>query len=406
MNSPAGHRSALWLAAAILCLWAAASAPARAAAAAKAQTVTIGYVQLDDDPRYRIDNSYAGIVLRTLGRPLPGAELGISDAAMMGSALGIDFRLVKSSAKTEADLEGTVSGWIAGQGVHFVITDLAADDLLKLADAEKGKPVLFMNVSARQDSLRGEDCRANIVHLIPSDSMLTDALAQYLVARNWRDIFVLQGPAPQDARKVAALRRSAAKFGARLVAVKPFVLGEDPRRRDENNVALMTAGVDADVVFVADWSREFARYIPYNTSKPQPVVGDAGLVATAWHWSWYRNGAPQLQHRFEKIADPRRMNPEAWAAWVAVKAVTQSAARAGSLQLSAMQQFMLGSRLNLDGAKGEPMSFRPWDHQLRQPILLATADAVIARAPLPQFLHQTNDLDTLGIDRPETRCRF
>lgn len=406
MNSRQVFRLAASLPLAIISLWAAALVHAQAAGPAKTGAVTIGYVQLDNDPRYRIDNSYTGIVLRTLGRPLPGAELGISDAAMLGGALGIDFRLVKSSAGTDEALEQTVSGWIADEDVHFIITDLPAGDLLKLADSQKGKPVLFLNVSARQDSLRGEDCRSDIVDLIPSESMLTDALVQYLVTKNWRNIFVLQGPAPQDAEKVAALRRSAQKFGAHVVEIKPFVLGEDPRHRDENNVALMTAGVDADVIFVADWSREFARYIPYQTSQPRPVVGDAGLTPTAWHWSWYRNGAPQLQHRFEKLADPRRMNPESWAAWTAVKAVTQSAARAGSLHFSAIRQFMLGPRLNLDGAKGNPMSFRPWDHQLRQPILLATADAVIARAPLPQFLHETNDLDTLGIDQPENRCRF
>jgi hypothetical protein len=39
-------------------------------------------------------------------------------------------------------------------------------------------------------------------------------------------------------------------------------------------------------------------------------------------------------------------------------------------------------------------------------VLLSTADAVIERAPLPQYLHETNVLDTLGIDALETACRF
>lgn len=236
--------------------------------------------------------------------------------------------------------------------------------------------------------------------------MLTDALTQYLVAKNWKHILVLKGPAKADAGEADALARSAKKFGATIDDVRPFVLGTDPRHRDENNVALMTANEDADVVYVADASGQFGRYVPYQTSRPRPVVGDAGLSPLAWHWSWYRNGAPQLQHRFEKLAPPRRMNSVAWAAWAAVKAVTQAAMRAHPHDFSAIRAFMLGNRLNLDGAKGKPMSFRAWDHQLRQPILLATADAVIARAPLPQYLHKTNDLDTLGFDAPETACRF
>lgn len=382
---------------------------ARAHSAKDASSVAIGYVSIDNDPRYAADNAYAGIVYRTLGRPLAGAKLGVQDAQTLGRVIGKQFELKEASAASAADLpklEKAVSDWAAAGDIHFVIADLPADVLLKLADAEKNRPVLLMNVSAPQDRLREADCRANIVHVIPSDSMLTDALVEYLVAKKWPRIFVLQGGADRDGEIVAALRRSAAKFGATVVGEKPFTLGEDPRHRDENNIALMTADINADVIFVADSSREFARYVPYQTSKPIPVVGDAGLTPLAWHWSWYRDGAPQLQHRFEKLAPLRRMNAEAWAGWTAVKAVTEATLRAGSPDFAAVRDFMLGDRISIDGVKGNPMSFRAWDHQLRQPILLATADAVIATAPLEQFLHRTNVLDTLGIDEPESKCRF
>ncbi|MGN6582753.1 MAG: ABC transporter substrate-binding protein [Rhizobiaceae bacterium] len=373
-------------------------------AANPSTSVRIGYIDLQNDPRYRTDNSYTGIVFHTLGRPYPGAELGVEDAQLIGKVIGRQFILERKSAAT-ADLPALAKALVA-EGDHFIIADLPAPALLKLADAVRGQPVLVMNVSAPDDSLRGADCRRNIVHLIPSESMLTDALVQYLVAKNWKDILALQGPAKEDAGEIAALQRSARKFGATVDAVRPFVLGADPRHRDENNVALMTANSDADVIFVADSGGEFARYVPFETHSPRPVVGDAGLTPLAWHWAWYENGAPQLQHRFEKLASPRRMNAGTWAAWAAVKTVTQSVMRAGAGGFSKVEQFMLGDKINIDGAKGKPMSFRPWDHQLRQPILLATADAVIAEAPLPQYLHQTNDLDTLGYDAPESACHF
>ena len=62
--------------------------------------------------------------------------------------------------------------------------------------------------------------------------------------------------------------------------------------------------------------------------------------------------------------------------------------------------------MNLDGAKASPLSVRPWDHQLRQPILLATNNAVVEIAPLGGFVHPVNDLDTLGPDRAASACRF
>jgi len=100
------------------------------------------------------------------------------------------------------------------------------------------------------------------------------------------------------------------------------------------------------------------------------------------------------------------MNGADWAAWEAVKAVTQSVARSRSTAFEVVRAFLLSDQLSLDTVKGNPGSFRPWDHQLRAPVLLSTADAVIERAPLPQFLHQTNVLDTLGVDAPETSCRL
>ena len=51
------------------------------------------------------------------------------------------------------------------------------------------------------------------------------------------------------------------------------------------------------------------------------------------------------------------------------------------------------------------MGFRPWDGQLRQPVLLADGQGVIGMAPIDGILHPKNSLDTLGADEPEKRCK-
>jgi ABC transporter substrate binding protein (PQQ-dependent alcohol dehydrogenase system) len=204
---------------------------------------------------------------------------------------------------------------------------------------------------------------------------------------------------------VAAVQRAAQRFDVRIVEVRPFVLTNDPRQREQSNVALVTADAKYDVVLVADTDGEFARYVPYMTQFPRPVVGSAGLVPSAWHWSWERHGAPQLNSRFEKAAG-RHMGGEDWAAWTAIKTVVQSVLRSKSTEFESVRDYLLGDRPNIDGFKGNPLSVRGWDHQVRQPILLSTGNAVIERAPLEGFLHQTNELDTLGVDAPETACHF
>jgi ABC transporter substrate binding protein (PQQ-dependent alcohol dehydrogenase system) len=366
----------------------------------------LGYVELADDPRYANRGAHSGIVFTDLGRPYQGSQLALEDAQAIGRVINVEFSMERSTGSSVDELVQQVSDWITKDGIHFVLTDLSAAALTDLARRLADRSVMLFNISAPEDALRGADCARNVLHTYPSEAMLSDALLQYLVAKGWLQILVLEGPAPEDAAMVAALQRSAKKFGADIVATRPFLLTNDPRNREQTNIVLMTGDVRYDVVYVADSSGEFGRYVPYETKLPRPVVGSAGLVPTAWSWSWDRDAAVQLQHRYDKIAPPRRMNGADWAAWEAVKAVTQAVMRTRSTAFDAVGAFLLSDKLALDTVKGNPGSFRPWDHQLRAPVLLSTADAVIERAPLPQYLHETNVLDTLGIDAPETACRF
>lgn len=366
----------------------------------------LGYVELADDPRYADNGARSGIIFPELGRPYQGSQVALDDARAVGRVIKVEFSIEKATAKSVDELFQQISSWIGSEDVHFILADLPADPLRDLAHRLMGKPVILFNVSAPDDALRGAACSSNILHTYPSEAMLSDALVQYLLSKQWPQILVLQGPAPEDAAMVAALQRSTRKFGAKIVETRPFLLSNDPRNRAESNIALMTTGVRYDVVYVADSSGDFARYVAYQTSLPRPVVGSAGLMPTAWSWTWDRDAAVQLQHRYEKSSPARRMNGADWAAWEAVKAVTQATVRSRATDFDAIKMLLLSDKLNLDTVKGTPGSFRAWDHQLRAPVLLSTADAVIDRAPLSQFLHQTNVLDTLGVDAPETACRF
>lgn len=371
-----------------------------------AKSMKLGYVELADDPRYADRGARSGIQFSDLGRPYLGSQVALEDARAIGRVVRVDFTMDRAAVHSVDELAQKILGWIETQNIHFVLADLPASALRDLGRRLKDKPVLLFNVSAPEDSLRGADCLPNILHTYPSEAMLSDALVQYLLTKGWSQILVLQGPAPEDADGVAALQRSTKKFGAKIVDTRHFLLSNDPRNRTQSNVVLMTEGARYDVVYVADNSGEFGRYVPYQTSLPRPVVGSAGLVPTAWSWNWDRDAAIQLQHRYEKLSPPRRMNGGDWAAWAAVKAITEATVRSKSTDFDPVKTFLLSDKLTLDTVKGNPGSFRAWDHQLRAPVLLSTAEAVIARAPLPQFLHQTNVLDTLGVDGPESACRF
>ena len=191
-----------------------------------------------------------------------------------------------------------------------------------------------------------------------------------------------------------------------LISDKKFTLSNDPRKRQLSNIKLLTSGYDYDAIFVADVDGEYSRYALFNTSLPRPFVGDQGLKSSAWHWTWERHGAPQLNQRFRRIANHYNMSSEDWAAWASIKSIITIIRKIKSTNIKEIKTAFSKDGIAIDTYKGTPSNFRFWDNQLRQAILLHTHNAVIERAPVDGFLHALNNLDTLGHDKGETQCKL
>lgn len=372
-----------------------------AAPAAAQQDVHIAYLGVADDPYYEPQPVYTGLSLKDRDRPVDGARLAIKSARVIGRALGVRV-ILDEYLLSAGDDAAAVAARLADQDVFAVLLDLPAPEMDQVLAQAGTLPTLF-NIRHVDDRYRGADCNPALLHTIPSRAMLTDALAQYLKYQNWSRVLILRGSQPEDDEEVLALRASAAKFGLDVAGEHVFVLSNDPRQRDLTNILLMTRQERYDVVWLVDTEGEFGRYVPYAIAEPRPVVGAEGLVARAWHWTWERNGAPQLNQRFRKLAD-RDMTSADWAAWVAVQAVVDALAHAEAFTPEAIGELLRSNDLSVDQYKGVRGNFRPWDGQLRQPILLTTHNATIANAPMDGFDHQSERLDTLGADRQESRC--
>jgi ABC transporter substrate binding protein (PQQ-dependent alcohol dehydrogenase system) len=344
--------------------------------------------------RSRTERAYLGHP----GGPLAeGVEVGLDEAKFELDAAGAEVALATAPA---ASLDAARAAAVAAEkaGAAVLLTDLPADWTLAVADAVK-LPVL--NLGDPSDRLRQQDCRARLFHLIPSERMRSDALAQTLVSRKWNKLLLLVGGSPQDAMRAATVQASIERYGLQVVASKPFKLSADPRERDLANPLLLTAGNSYDAVWVVDSDGEFARTLPYRTVLPRPVVGDGGLVALAWHAQFERYGAPQVSRRFAKAAK-RPMTAQDWAAWMAGKTLAAAAIAAPKGPSAAWAQAI--AKGTLDGSKGTKLSFRAWDGQLRQPMLLSDGQGVISQAPAEGMLHPRDVLDTLGADAPEKLC--
>ncbi|PWC38029.1 branched-chain amino acid ABC transporter substrate-binding protein [Azospirillum sp. TSO35-2] len=371
-----------------------------------AQTLMIGYLGRQEEPRTPL--SFLEPVATDEG--LQGARLAIADNTTTGAFLNQTYRLVEQVLPPDGDLGAGLKA-LSDEGVRFIVADLPADALLAAADRPEARSMLLFNARAPDDALRNEQCRANILHTAPSRRMLADALAQYLAWKKWTNWSLLVGRDPGDALYADAVRRAAKRFGGRIVAEKTWTFDTGNRRTDtgvttiQSDVPLATQGPDHDVLVVADEADNFGDYLDGHTWYPRPVAGTQGLTATAWSRVNEQWGGTQLQARFEKQAG-RWMTPRDYAAWLAVRSVGEAASRTNGTGFDDLAAYLHSPDFELAGFKGEALSFRKWDGQMRQPILIAGPRMLVSVSPQEGFLHPVSTLDTLGDDAPETKCRL
>ncbi|GJD32735.1 hypothetical protein PMNALOAF_4012 [Methylobacterium adhaesivum] len=360
-----------------------------------------------------------------LYRPEPApssydAEAAPEDEAVAGARMAIKDnnttgRFTKQTyALDEIALDGTKSAVdsareLAGRGLKFLVLALPADEVLAVADAVKGEGVTVFNAAAPDDRLRGADCRKNVFHVIPSRAMQTDALAQFFTLMRWRKMFLITGPQDNDRLYAEAFKNSARKFNLKITAEKPWTFGPLAKARGDtptrSEAMVFTRGVDYDLAIVADEANDWGDYVPFRTVDPRPVAGTQGLIATTWHPTLETWGAAQAQNRFRRQAG-RLMRPLDYQAWAAVRSIGEAATQKKTADPTVLAPYFADPAFSLPAYKGVSLTYRPWDHQLRQPVIVVQPKAMVSVAPEQGFTHQRTPLDTLGIDLPETTCKF
>lgn len=339
-----------------------------------------------------------------------GARLAIEDNNTTGKFLNQRFALEERRLKEGEDVVQAATELAEKNG--FIIADLPADALLKVADALRDRGTLLFNAGAIDERLREADCRANVIHTAPTRSMLADALGQYLVWKQWKRWLLVVGSHDEDKLFADALRRTATRFGAKIVQEKTFEDKGGARRTDsgvtliQRQIPVFTQGAPVyDVLVAADESEVFGAYLPYRTWDPRPVAGSAGLVPRSWDAAQDQWGAVQMQNRFIKL-NSRRMTALDMQAWTAVRMIGEATSRTNSGDVRKVTDFIKSPDFSVAAFKGTKLTLRDWNLQLRQPILLVDGRMVVSVSPQEGFLHQVSELDTLGYDRPESKCKL
>jgi len=360
--------------------------------------VDIGYLGYRPDPGPLLSN----VIPEPADTGLSGAELAITDSNTTGRFLKHRYALHSVTAETPEQLRDQARQLYA-KGMRLFVVNAPAKSLADLAGAMPDS--LLINAGSPNDELRTTACLANVLHSLPSRSMLADALGQFLAVRRWNRWLLITGPTAEDQAYAESLKRAAKRFGHKIIEEKPWTFDNDQRRTAQADMPLFTQAGEYDVVVVADERGDFGEYVPYHTWLPRPVVGTQGMMPTGWHKTVETYGAAQLQKRFEAHAN-RWMNDRDFAAWIGVRSLATAITKLGATDPEAIRRVALSETLPVDGFKGRKLTFRPWSGQLRQPIALVHPRGLVSNSPQDGFLHPTSELDTLGFDRPESKCRL
>jgi ABC transporter substrate binding protein (PQQ-dependent alcohol dehydrogenase system) len=342
---------------------------------------------------------------------IQGARLAIEDANRVAPFTGYKYNLVEDIIPKKGDIVAKAKEILA-KGDAFIVADLEPDDLIAVADLPEAKNSVLLNIRSSAEKLRQEDCRQNVFHIIPDYAMRADALGQYLIWKKWPRWFVLRGDTKGDKDYLAQLERTAKRYGGKIVkeSVYPFPPGArnltSGYQQVQGQIPQATeAAPDHDVLWVIDTNDDFGDYLMYRTYSPRPVVGTQGLKAEAWDPAYTESGANRLHSDFKKKVK-RDMTERDYTGWLGVRTITDSVMRSGKTTPPGVKGFMLSKNFNLEGYKRIALNFRPWDHQMRQPIILGGTRVPVSTSPQEGFLHPTYTTDTLGYDKPETKCKF
>ena len=371
------------------------------------ESFNIGYYDLEKDIRYDEWGVHPVDIRSNTNqlykRPIAGAKLGLKDIKPFQRMAKVKFKLMSLRIKNIDTAANDILNHINSNNIKIILLDLPAIEISNVVNKISNLNLAVINISSKNNELRSSNCNQNLFHTIPSERMLSDSLAQYLSDKKWRKVLVLTGPLEIDKAKSESFIESAKQFGLKIVDNRNFLLGNDPRARDQNDLDFLTGSAKYDAVYISDTHKEFSYGVPFATHIPSAVIGSSGLTPRAWHWSYLRHGAPQVHGRFERM-NQRRMTEEDWAAWVAMRAIAEALVRFKDNENFSFHNSFVSENFKLDGSKGPVLNFRKWNRQLRQPIMLSTDNWVTSIAPLESFVHRENNLDTIGIDSKTSKC--
>jgi len=334
---------------------------------------------------------------------LKGAQIAIKDSNKSARFLNQKYKLIEAISYKKEELISAYEKFVK-EGNNYVVLNVEDDLLKELLAHNFSSKTLFVNAKSQNSNLRKNYCNNNLLHTISSNAMLYDGLVQFLVKRDFKNIFLISGEHEKDLLIKEDIKRSIKKFGAKIVKEKTWDNNSDIRRKASTEFPSFTQASDYDLILLADYHGDFGEFMYFNTWLPRPVAGTQGLTPVTWHKVIEAWGAAQMQSRFEKFSK-RWMQSVDYSNWVAIRTIVTALTHTKTADLKTNINYIYSKDFELAAYKGRKLTFREFNGQIRMPVALVQPRALVSTSPQVGFLHPKTDLDTLGIASFEMECK-
>ncbi len=360
------------------------------------------------------------------------AQLAVEEANYIAGAFGKVVRLVTEEATSPDDADKKATKLVRQGGAKALLG--GGDDRLTgaLQAASTREGIIYLNTMSRSEALRGAPCQRLTFHVEASLAMYADAIGQWLVRGAKKTRWGVLSPETKAGAEIermverARKRQEATTIGRQVVsagardyrAALTTLAKADPDVLMINlgGSSLLAAlaqvkelGLQVEVAGVVMEASEFWQAEPAKLT---------GVWPTLWFHGYSRYSGRELNKRLaEALGQPAESR--AWATLTGVKAVWEAVLRGGRTDTAGLVSFFEKGR-GMDAHKGQPLTFRPWDHQLRQPLMVLRAKAPAPESPRWDIFEllgevplrgtpgksQEEILDTLGLSEAESACRL
>jgi ABC-type branched-subunit amino acid transport system substrate-binding protein/ABC-type amino acid transport substrate-binding protein len=373
-----------------------------------------------------------------------GAELAENYIARFVEPYDVQFEVLTASAPNDEAAVRAVERLATVEDVIAFVGGFGRAQAEELSRIAAERDLVFFNVGASDDALRGEQCRVTTFHVEASASMYADAAIAWYTGQGLDDWYLIH-EATESGEELAEhvrARLAGQPSPAKLVgasAVEPgqlvYVSEIQAIREAAPDVVLLQLGAEELHIFYGQLQgqrveavvtavpevRAQTREFLYRFSRAAPDFATAPRPAL-WETSVAEGEAGEINEGYtSRAGDP--MEPSAWAAYTAVLFTFEAAAANAAGDAVSLVEFLSDPETSLDLGKGEGVSFRAWDHQLRQPLYMVQVDPDAAwgrrlspRLALARAVGVVPEMDTaedprqvldqLGTGPERSECRF